>query len=231
MGTAAAAGVWETWHPGALIASALEPVITWATPPPPSLSLVPIALINSHADLYRSPSLPILLQSLVVAGGEESIENPCIYYILGTALCMPSHIISSSASENPRHSYPHSMSRETKPSLKVTRWQWQDLDTSWLLCLVGSTHHDSPPPHSHGHTPTLLPCLEVSLGVNASGKGCVEAKSFQRPEWVEDVLLASSFKTWNTFFHGKKNIMQRPSIFLNVCKSTLQTIKNYIICL
>lgn len=26
----------------------------------------------------------------------------------------------------------------------------------------------------------------------------------QRPQWVEDVLLASSFKTWNTFFRGKK---------------------------
>lgn len=117
------------------------------------------------------------------AGGEKNKEN-----VLEHPLCIRycSHIISSSTSQIPqgRHPYPHSPSRETKHSHRVTRWLWQNLDTEWLFCLEGQWWLH-PPWAPYRYTPILLPCHGVSLGARPSWKGSVGASPYKPSRFTE----------------------------------------------
>lgn len=87
------------------------------------------------------------------------------------------------------------------------------------------------PTQKHTHPASLSRGLTWSIRLWEGQCGSLSSQAIsQRPEWVENVLLAFSFKTWNTFFNGKKYYAET-FCFLNVCKSTLQTIKKYVICL
>ena len=127
-------------------------------------------------------------------------------------------------------STPHKWTPNTH---EVASWWWQNLDADSLLGL--QTHSGAlprgPPAHTHPASLSQGVLWGQCLWEGQRGSLCVEAKSFHREQSRWSVLLASSFKTWNTIFHGKKLCRDVPFCKCMQCKSTLQTIKKYIICL
>lgn len=85
-----------------------------------------------------------------------------------------------------------------------------------------------PGPSCTGNHQSYFPVLGSPLEGALLGRAVWEpvcgSQVLQRLEWAEDVFLASSLKTWNTFFHGK-NIMQRESIFVMYVKALCKPLR------